>query len=588
MNTCYIADPVAWREAASLRPLASFCLTALLVTWAICAAQLSAATKPADVLPNECGKVEELAKRSVPDLVRMLQLGSSSQKSQAAHALGRKAFNGDASAAEAVPELILSLRSLSGGRLADDAAEALARIGAPAVEPLKAEVSGAARQCTQSGRLYAARALGLMGVQAKASAAPTLAAILENPRRSAVAKDPLIPEAALALASMGGPYKPSLLPDIVAAMCACGSFDRQVAIAVQIADTCDATSRYSESLVRVLGKAAVTPGIPLAQRQEALDALVKLNTSASLQVVLLALMPPQKNLSYGERAAAASALAKLQQPSPYVLGALVRALQAERSGGVISPICRALATYGAQARPALPALESYLKELPQRKGLDGGDNEKPALTRALTSAIGKISCPSGGIAQVSAPLPDAFRRLGLRDQIAYAMSALTNASAARLSAAGYEAALISGFNDPAYEGHRKSDLLAALARLNTPASTRHVCDVLLSPNTYRDSKTREAAALALLNCKPPSPDVVGALQESILNETSAGVVMLSLRTLKSYGPAAASALPALERYRQELPAYKRFDSGEREKPWVTCILEETITSLRPHVASAQR
>jgi hypothetical protein len=597
MSACTFADALSRQARTWWRRLALFLLTALFLTtgWAD-THHPSTSLQPCAAAPNGSAKVDDLAKRSVPDLIRLLQIGTATQKGQAAHALGRKAYNGDAASHDAVPALLVVMRALSGGRAAEDAAEALAQIGPPALDLLKAEASGATRQTTQSGRVFAARALGLMGASAKESAAPVLTAILENPRRSAVAKDPLVAEAALALASMGGPYKPSLFPDIIGAMNTCASPERQLAIAVQIAATCTDTSRCSDDLARILGKAAATPGIPLAQRQEVLDALVKMNTPSSIQSVLFALAPPQKNLSYSERATAAAALAKLSQPSQQVLASLIKALQAERSGGVISPICRALATYGAHAQPALPALETYLKELPQRKGLDGGENEKPSLVRALKTAIGRIAGPSSALALQAAPAlagsqvaaPDAFRRLDLSGQVGYVMQALTNAGAARLSAAEYEAALVNAFADPHYAAHRKGDLLSALARLNTPSSVRHVCDVLVSPNTYRDPKMRESAALALASCRPPPPEAVDALHEAVKTETSAGVVMLALRTLKSYGAAAAPTLPTLERYLQDLPANARLDSGDKEKPWLESILVETVTSLRACVASSRR
>lgn len=592
MNSLKIANPCLTRARACRRRVASVFLAAILMTGAFGLLTPSSSAKSNSEMPVADDKVAELAKRPTADLIKMLQIGSARQKSQAAQAIGAKAYNGE-SVQQAIPLLIQMLRPLTGGKVAEDAAAALALIGTPALGYLKDEVSGSARQTTQSSRLLAARALGFMGAPAKQTAAPELTAILENPKRSSSVKDPLAAEAALALASMGGPYKPALLPDIVGAMNACTDPDRRLLIALRIAVSDNAAKRYSEELVRVLGKAATTQGLELTQRQEVLNALVSLDTPSSLQMVLLALSPPQMNFTYSERAVAAVALANVKNPSAHVLDGIIKALQTERSNSVIYPICRALAAFGAEARPILPNLRTYLKDLPQKTNLDGGDRERPGTERAVKAAIAKIEDPDS-----SSPLSPAvmttssgsgtrainsaaaeLKRLDLNGQIKFVLNALTNVNVTTLTASGIESVLIRGLETPSCLTLHGSDILRGLVRIDTPTSVKAVCDVLVSPNTYRDHRIRDAAAQALAACRRPSAEVIGALEEAVSTETSACVLTTTLRTLRSFGAASATTLPTLEQCLRDLPANDRIDS-QREKAGLADALKDTLAGIK--------
>ena len=537
---------------------------------------------------------ELTTKRSVPELVKMLQLGSSAQKSQAAQALGDKAYTGDATTKDAIPALLQVMRCMTGGKAAEDAAVALAKIGAPAAELLRDELTGASKQSNSSSKILAARALGLMGPEVKGLAEPALLAILDNPRRNFKVRDPLTTEAACALASMGGPFKPGLVPDIIAAMNVCKNQDTQLAIAFQLVDMPDVRDRYLADLGPVFVRASENASLTLSRRQEILDALVKINTPAALQAVLLALAPPQKNLSPNERETAALALAKIKSPSHQVLDAMARTLPAERSPMVLRAIYRAFAAFGQAANPAIPHLESHLKDLPERKNLDGGDKEKPGLAQCVQKTIEAIKtsvtnpAPGPKPAEAMALGPkDAAVEKGFQDlnaQVVIALEIINKPGGQGQRVAYLEAVLVKGLSDPAVAPELRPDILQGLARIKSATAVRAVCDVLASPKKSSDCNLRATAAKALAEAAPPSPQVIDTLVTTLKTDHSATVLTAVCKTLCAFGPAAEPALQPLKDYLRDLPDKADLDGGEREKPWLATVLKESVSTIRQAVA----
>ena len=554
----------------------------------------SASARIASAAPATDSKSWELTKKTVPELVKMMKIGTCAQKSQAAQAIGDKAFAGDTTAKEAIPALLQALRCMTGGKVAEDAAVALAKIGLPAAERLKDELTGVTKQSNNSSKLLAVRALGLMGPEVKDMAGPTLIAILENPKRNLKARDPFVNEAALALANMGGTYKPSLLPDIVAAMTLCKNPDIQMAIAFDLVERADIRENYSSDLGQVLIKAAGTPGLELARRQEVLDALAMINTPAAVQAILLVLAPPQKNVSSSERDAAAIALAKLKTPSHQTLETMIKALETDRSPSVIRSVCRAFTAFGPAGTAAIPHLETFLKDLPQKKNLDGGEKEKPSLTLAVKKTLELVKSstvmpapgpkPPDATAACATEAPAEKVAQDLNAQVVIALEVINKPGTSAPRMAYLETVLLKALADPAVAPELRPELLQGLVRINTATSVQAVCAVLTSPDKYPDYLLRKSAAKALAENAHPSPHVLDSLIKALKVEPSAAVVATVCTTLSAFGPAAEPALQPLKDYLRGLPANGRLAKGETDKPWLETFLKESIAKIRQAVA----
>ena len=243
-----------------------------------------------------------------------------------------------------------------------------------------------------SSALLSVRGVGKVGAPAKEKAVPVLTAILTNPQTK-TSNAALYNEALMARALLGGPFEADIVPEMLKIASLMKDAEAQADMLIAIAQDKDLLAAHAKQIELFVVKV-----YPLMNAQGFTEkvkdlgkTLVSMKTPSSEKAVFD--MMSDDRLLGGVRSHLIGLIKEMYDvPSTQIINAMMVAIEKEASPHNVRGMCRDLASYGANAKPALPALKRHLSALPAKKGsfFHGGEEAKPIALSALRNAIAEI------------------------------------------------------------------------------------------------------------------------------------------------------------------------------------------------------
>ncbi len=502
------------------------------------------------------------AKTPVEKLLQQFQFGMNSQKLQVISEISQRLTpEGDNPADESILEkkdeiinfLLKNIRSQASSEVGLKSAALIAKFGASAVDPLIEELNGN----LAAGKPLAAHALGLIGEDAKEKAAPELLKIIKGSKtNSLLYPQVLVARATLSYALLGTPYDESVLEDMINVMKQIRDAKTQYEMAKKLAADQRIIKKYPDDLAPVfIQRTKDYESMNSDEYQEVMIILVKINTSASIDVVNRSLF----SSSFFVSTAAVRALAEIPNPTKKEADYLLEKLNSGKTYGLVGYICDTLAKYAFSS--TIPELEKYLKTLPTRT-FEKNKKDDGRAAKDVKNAIEKIKT-SVAIRERFKDLP---KGIDASSQVVQYLS-----KEVKLSDDDWTLGL--SFAEDKSDKNKIMERIALEGREN-------LYDLLFMRLDSSDWKISADAANIIALIKEPPPQVIEKLVAAFERKDSGSVFNKMCLALIRWGAESEPALVPLKLFLEKLPSNKKVDN----KNWTRKSVEEAIAAIEKAVA----